>query len=89
MRGGNVAGGVASPRKAQKRKGDVTIKLTKKQMNAIVARTPAELVDTCPYIAETLGYYSRPEWNWGYKAGWTSDGVLCVTQFGHVVGHRI
>lgn len=65
------------------------MKLTKKQMNAIITRTPAGLVGTFPVISETLGYYSRPDWNWGYRAGWTSDGVLCVTQFGEVVGESI
>ena len=77
------------PKGTKFERGKHYMKLTKKQINAIIARTPAELVDTCPYIAETLGYYSRPDWNWGYKAGWTSDGVLCVTQFGHVVGRSI
>ena len=61
------------------------MKLTKKQIDAIRAHTSESLKGTFPLIVETFGFYSRPDWNWGYKAGWTSDGVLVVTQFGEVV----
>ena len=65
------------------------MKLTKKQVNAIIAHTPRELVGKSVSIAETLGGYSRPDWNWGYRVGWTYDGVLLVTRFGEVMGGKI
>lgn len=65
------------------------MKLTKGQINAIIDHTPADLVGKFPWISETLGGYSRPEWNWGYRAGWTSEGVLVVTCFGEVIGSHI
>ena len=58
--------------------------LTKKQINLIIDHTPAELKEKQVTIFESLGSYSRPEWNWGYRAGWTYDGKLVVTCFGVV-----
>ena len=61
------------------------MKLTKKQIDAIRAHTPAELKGQQVSIWETLGTYSKPSANWSYRAGWTRDGVLVVTVFGEVM----
>lgn len=62
------------------------MKLTKKQINLIAQHTPADLVGTHQGIVTDLGYYQPAGANWSYHAGWTYDGQLVVTQFGHVVG---
>lgn len=63
------------------------MKLTKKQMNEIIKRTRPELIGKQVSIHDELGFYSRADWNWGYKAGWTNAGDLVVTRFGEVVDH--
>ena len=63
------------------------MKLTKAQMNEIAKRTRPELIGKQVSIRNELGFYSRVDWNWGYKAGWTNDVDLVVTRFGEVVDH--
>ena len=62
------------------------MKLTKKQLKVIASQTPADMIGKQVSICDSLGYYSRPDWNWGYRAGFTSDGVPVVTCFGDVCG---
>lgn len=61
------------------------MKLTKKQIEKIIDHTPTELKGKQVTLFETFGSYSRPGWNWGYRAGWTADGILVVTRFGEVM----
>lgn len=56
-------------------------RLSKRQIDAIIKRTPAHLKGTFPKIEETFGYYAKPETNWSYIAGWTKDGDLVVTVY--------
>ena len=60
------------------------MKLTKKQIDIIIAHTPIELKGTCQTIVESFGYYMPSNANWSYHAGYTSNGFLVVTVFGHV-----
>ncbi len=63
-------------------------RLTKRQIQQIIERTPAELKGTCPgssYIREVLGTYAPAEANWSYVAGWTKDGILVVILYGKVM----
>lgn len=60
------------------------MKLTKDQVNAIKAHTPADLKGKQVSIWDELGHYSKPSANWSYRAGWTREGVLVVTVFGEV-----
>ena len=60
------------------------MKLTKKQIDIIIAHTPKELKGTCPAIVTDFGYYMKSNANWSYRAGYTYDGFLVVTVFGHV-----
>ena len=60
-------------------------KLTKKQIRAIVAHTPAELKGQQVRLDDILGCYQPASANWCYRAGWTRDGVLVVTQFGEIL----
>lgn len=60
------------------------MKLTKKQIDIIIKNTKPELKGTFPVIVETLGYYTKSECNWSYRAGFTSEGFLVVTVFGEV-----
>ena len=60
-------------------------KLTKKQIRAIVAHTPAELKGQQVQLDDTLGYYQPSNANWSYRAGWTSDGALVVDYFGKIL----
>lgn len=65
------------------------MKLTKKQIDAIrshTSKTYPEIVGTFPCIEEELGCYTPANANWGYHAGWTTDGDLVVTLFGEVLG---
>ena len=61
------------------------MKLTKKQIDAIRAHTPAELKGKQVSIYDSLGSYSKANTNWSYRAGWTREGVLVVTVFGEVM----
>ena len=64
------------------------MKLTRAQIDLIRKHTPPALkgrTDRDVQINETLGIYTRPDWNWAYQAGWTRDGVLLVTRFGEVM----
>lgn len=61
------------------------MKLTKKQIDTIKAHTPAFLRGTQPIIIETLGYFMPAGANWSYRAGYTDNGILCVTRFGEVM----
>ena len=58
--------------------------LTRKQINAIIAHTPAELKGTFVKIEDRLGMFWKSGANWAYIAGWTAGGVLVVTAFGEV-----
>ena len=63
-------------------------RLTKRQIQQIIKRTPAELKGTSPgssYIREVLGAYTPVEANWSYVAGWTADGTLVVIRYGEVM----
>lgn len=60
------------------------MKLTKKQIDIIIANTPAKLKGTYPAIVADLGYFMKADANWSYKAGYTFDGYLVVTVFGCV-----
>ena len=60
------------------------MKLTKKQIQIIIDQTPDELRGTFCDVYPVLGYFSHVETNWGYKAGYTRDGVLVVTVFGQI-----
>ena len=63
-------------------------RLTKRQIQQIIKRTPIELKGTCPgssYIREVLGAYTPAEANWSYVAGWTAEGQLVVIRFGEVM----
>ena len=61
------------------------MQLTKKQIDAIRAHTPAEMKGKQASIQDTLGTYSKASANWSYRAGWTREGVLVVTVFGEVM----
>ena len=60
------------------------MKLTRKQIVAIIQHTPADLKHTQATIAAPLGYFTPSNANWSYRAGWTREGVLVVTRFGEV-----
>ena len=63
-------------------------KLTKKQIEKIIAHTPAELKRTRPgssALRETLGYYRPADANWSFEAGWLHTGELVVIRFGEVM----
>ena len=60
------------------------MKLTKKQIEIIIAHTPVELKGTYPAIIANFGYFMKTDANWSYRAGYTSDGYLVVTVFGCV-----
>lgn len=60
------------------------MKLTKKQIDIIIAHTPKELKGSCPAIVADFGYYMKAGANWIYHAGYTHDGFLVVTVFGYV-----
>ena len=60
------------------------MKLTKKQIDAIIARTRKELKGTYESICEDFGYFMASGANWAYHAGWTNGGDLVVTVFGKV-----
>ena len=60
-------------------------KLTKKQIRAIVAHTPAELKGQQVQLDDILSYYQPSNANWSYRAGWTSDGALVVDYFGKIL----
>ena len=59
-------------------------RLSKRQIDAIIRRTPESLKGTFHGFEEILGYYSKADTNWAYIAGWTKDGDLVVTVFGQV-----
>ena len=59
-------------------------KLTRRQIQHIIKRTPQELRGTFPEIMEEFGQFQPEGANWSYRAGWTWDGVLVVTVFGQV-----
>lgn len=61
------------------------MKLTKKQIDMIIAHTPKELKGIQLGIQTTLGYFMPASANWCYVAGWTYDGELVVTRFGEVM----
>lgn len=63
-----------------------------KEIRAIRNLTPAELkgkqitVDVIDYVS--VGGYSAPDWNWGYRVyalSWQGQPYLVVTQFGEIV----
>ena len=60
-------------------------RLTRKQINLIVAQIPEELRGTQAHITTAFGAYSPSNANWSYVAGWTNNGDLVVTRFGEVV----
>ena len=63
-------------------------KLTKKQIEKIIAHTPAELKNTQPgssALREKLGYYRPAEANWCFIAGWLHTGEMVVIRFGEVM----
>lgn len=72
-----------------KTRGNKMSKLTKSQINQIIARTPKGLDGKQPTIVDSLGYFRKSGANWAYRAGWTDDGNLVVTVFGAVVTERI
>lgn len=61
------------------------MKLTREQINAIIAHTPEELKGKQIRIWEELGSFTKAGANWSYRAGWTFEGVLVVTRFGEVM----
>lgn len=61
------------------------MKLTKKQINAIIKNTKKELKGYHASIAEDLGYFRPSSANYIYIAGWTYDGDLVVTRFGEIL----
>ena len=63
-------------------------RLTKRQIQQIIKRTPAELKGTSPgssYIREVLGSFTPNEANWSYVAGWTADDRLVVIRHGEIM----
>lgn len=60
------------------------MKLTKKQINEIIKRTPKKLKGYHESIETVLGYFTKQGANWSYKTGWTYNGDLVVTVFGEV-----
>ena len=61
------------------------MKLTKKQIVAIIQHTPDELRNQPVHLTETWGDYQPSNANWSYRAGWTSDGALVVDYFGKIL----
>ena len=63
-------------------------KITKSQINMIIARTPKEMDGKQLTIVDPLGYFRKAGANWAYCAGWTAEEQLVVTRFGAVVTDR-
>ena len=61
------------------------MKLTRKQVTAIIAHTPQELKGKQDHLTEELGYYQPSGVNWSYRAGWTYEGNLVVLYFGVIL----
>lgn len=60
------------------------MKLTWKQIIAIINHTPPELKHKQDHLNETLGYFQPSGANWSYRAGWTYEGNLVVLRFGEI-----
>lgn len=62
-------------------------KLTHRQIQQIIKRTPAELKgkQIGDAIREELGTFQPADANWSYHAGWLSDGTLVVLRYGEVM----
>lgn len=60
------------------------MKLTRKQIIAIINPTPPELKHKQDHLDETLGYFQPSGANWSYRAGWTYEGNLVVLRFGEI-----
>lgn len=61
------------------------MKLSKKQIEAIIKNTKKELKGTQRSIETELGTYQKKYTNWSYHAGWDLEGNLIVTVFGEVI----
>ena len=61
------------------------MKLTRKQIDIIIEQTREELKGKAASIKTTLGYYTPKQANWSYIVGWTWDGDLVCTRFGHIM----
>lgn len=61
------------------------MRLTKKQIDIIIANTKNTLKGKQASIDIYLGFYQKNGANWSYKAGYTSNGDLVVTRFGEVL----
>ena len=63
-------------------------KLTKKQIEKIIAHTPQELKGTQPgggALRDILGYFMPADANWSFVAGWLHTGELVVIRYGEVM----